>query len=218
MIRSSGLLDEAAWPLLSRPTRFPWLFAGVLLSIFTLFYAKSACAQTLKRDLRGFSLGMSKDEAAKRARAQCNNFGKVSFHGGMHADEFFASSSEYGKLFSCRFEDGSIVNYALTPRTGKVYKLSGIFVSQLTCPEILDFVIEEFKVSESYSKYHPKPDAKRSCQGWEWQAGPSYDLKVWIDEPEAVRFNIKLIDHELVRENETRDEDSKRQSGVKPWL
>ncbi|MGD9544751.1 MAG: hypothetical protein AB7U86_11255 [Methylocystis sp.] len=172
----------------------------------------------MKRDLRGFSLGMSKDEAARLARSQCSNFGKVSFHGGMRAEEFFASSSEHGKQFSCRFADGSIVNYALTPRTSKVYKLNGVFLSQMTCPELLDFIIEEFKVGEKYSKYHPKPKADRACQGWSWQAGPAYDLKVWLNEPDTSRFNVSLMDNEIVRENEASAAEPEPPTGARPRL
>ena len=191
MILSSRIIDQGTQLNSSRSVRQTRLMV-LLLSVLTFSGAQDAQAQSLKRDLRGFSLGMSKDEAGGLARSQCNNFGKVSFHGGMRAEEFFASSSEYGKQFSCRFEDGSIVNYALTPRTGKVYKLNGVFLSQMTCPELLDFIIEEFKVSEKYSKYHPKPKAERDCQGWVWQSGPSYDLKVWLSEPDATRFNREL--------------------------
>jgi hypothetical protein len=217
MWRSSGMIDPATRPNATLSTRLARM-ASLLLSGAILSGAPDARAEDLKRDLRGFSLGMSKDEAARIARSQCNNFGKVSFHGGMRAEEFFASSSENGKLFSCRFQDGSIVNYALTPRTGKVYKLSGVFLSQMTCPELLDFILEEFKVGDKYSKYHPKPKADRTCQGWSWQAGPSYDLKVWINEPDATRFNVSLMDSEIVRENESPTEDPEKQSGVRPRL
>lgn len=217
MIFSSRIVDQGTQMNSSRSIR-QTRFMLLLPSVVIFLGVQDAQAQSLKRDLRGFSLGMSKDEAARLARSQCSNFGKVSFHGGMRAEEFFASSSEYGKQFSCRFEDGSIVNYALTPRTGKVYRLNGVFLSQMTCPQLLDFIIEEFKVSEKYSKYHPKPKAERDCQGWSWQSGPSYDLKVWVNEPDATRFNVSLMDSEVVRQNEASAEDPEKQSGVKPRL
>lgn len=216
MWRSRGMIKKVNWPNSRKAAQLAR--AAALLSACAFYCPSSVQAQDVKRDLRGFTLGMSKDEAARLARSQCNNFGKVSFHGGMRAEEFFASSSEHGKQFSCRFEDGSIVNYALTPRTSKIYKLNGVFLSQMTCPELLDFIIEEFKVGEKYSKFHPRPKADRTCQGWSWQAGPGYDLKVWLNEPVTGQFNVSLMDSEIVRENEASAEETEQRSGVRPRL
>lgn len=218
-----SLLEQRRW---WRPDRLvlqrAWrrsLSAGLLIAALTASSSWIAIAHAdPKRDLRGFSLGMTKERAARLAGGQCNNFGTVSFQGGTYGELFFDSVREHGKLFSCNFGDGTTISYSVTPRTKKVYKLEGTFISQMNCDELLAFVKETFGVGDAYTNYAPKPTLARSCSGWNWQVSPGYDLKVWIDDTEAARFFITLTDSEIVKENEMTADEVRKRSSVKPRL
>lgn len=190
--------------------------AGSATTIYLALIA-AAWADT-KRDLRGFSLGMTKDLAARHASGQCRNFGTISFQAGSDGELFFDSARERGRQFSCSFDDGSIVSYSVTPRTRKIYKLEGAFVSQMDCDELLGFTKETFGVDDAYARYVAKPTHAKACSGWTWRVSPGYSLEVWIDDRETGRFYVTLTDSEIVRENELSAGDVRKQSSAKPRL
>lgn len=201
-------------------TRRRLVLTGFVVSASALLadVAKVLGAEPPKRDLRGFSLGMAKDQAANLASGQCKNFGTVSFQGGTYGEVFFDSVREHGRQFSCNFADGSVISYSVTPRTKKVYKLEGWFFSQMSCEELLAFVKETFGVGGEYAKFNAKPTIRDRCVGWTWRVAPGYELKVRLDESEAARFHVTLTDADIVRENEASAEEMLKRAMARPRL
>jgi hypothetical protein len=190
----------------------------------------SANTAPLKRDLYGFSLGMTDVEAEKLARKQCFYLQcyptNTSFCRGINVlrdihwvgGDFFASANKNADVYQCSNHKDVAVDFSITPQTKKIYKLVASVASRMNCDEILAFVKEQFGVTGDYTVFFPKSKSGYMCDGWLWKVNPGYTLRI-VPNFGGQSFEVQMIDAEVVKENEAAAEELRQRSvTTKPRL
>lgn len=135
-----------------------------------------------KRDLRGFSLGMTYADAERHAQTECTNYVRVDlsqnfipFPSGIPSDyvsflgtfkhDFDNERPERQCVSSGNTRDRVIIRYAFTPNTYKIYRLEVSMSSPMKCEELIDYVEKTFRVTHGKSAECEKRVIEQSLAG-----------------------------------------------------
>ena len=109
--------------------------------------AASQQADSPKRDIRGFQLGMTRQEYAPLRHKLCR---KITWPGGQVFSDPDKEPLDFGDgltTFDCYFGDGTVLRYTITSFTKEIYKISvEIHGTNMNCNEFASYLFSQFSI------------------------------------------------------------------------
>jgi hypothetical protein len=160
-------------------------------------------SRPLKREIRGFYLGMSPEEYHSHWKQECLSAWPNHEMAGSSPEIFYGNFS--GNTWDCIFPDEVELRYSSTPTTELLYSLSVRINQKFNCDEFKQYVIENFPTPTPYEV----KNNSLGCVDLTWSDG-GYE----VDASGGVR-TIEIYDKAVIAADE-KEAERRRKANLSP--